>query len=260
MKDSTNNQMACLHAYQSSDPAVWSGDQYYGVYQSKVGTEFEVRLARSNDLMQWNFVRTLIANADMPFIKQANGSSWLLLTHEQWMTKGSRVPSRLGFKLYYNESQLFQGVHFNSFIAPLSVGKVHNIEGTPNIYDAQMVKRNNMWVVDASIGFHFNSKKGVDQVASGTLTSFGPTDMQPAFSGQHKDDAYDQLFINKGAIGNIGQRKAGTVLGTHICTQEVRALIISAPPYTPPTITPPSHHPPPLSSGQCRKDAAHHLG
>jgi hypothetical protein len=99
MKDSTSNQMACVHAYHAHNPAIWSGNRYYAVYQAMVGDEFQVRLARSNDLMEWTFVRTLVANADMPFIKQVNGSDWLLLTHEQWMTSKSRTPSRLGFKV-----------------------------------------------------------------------------------------------------------------------------------------------------------------
>jgi hypothetical protein len=126
----------------------------------------------------------------------------------------------LNHKLYYNESDLLAGNHFNSFIAPLTVGKPTNIEGTPSIYDAQLVLRSGLYVVDASIGFHFNSREGVDQVAYGSLSSFGPTSMEPTFSGQHRADVYDDLFIKNGAIGNIGQRKAGTVLGTHICTQE----------------------------------------
>jgi hypothetical protein len=91
--------------------------------------EYEVRLARSSDLMQWTFVRTLLPNADMPFLKKvttgsgsSSDASWILLTHEQWMRPGSETPSQLGFKLYYNESQLAAGDPFNSFVAPLTPG------------------------------------------------------------------------------------------------------------------------------------------
>jgi hypothetical protein len=39
--------------------------------------EYEVRLARSSDLMQWTFVRTLLPNADMPFLKKVTTGSIL---------------------------------------------------------------------------------------------------------------------------------------------------------------------------------------
>ena len=118
MKDSAGQQMACVHAYESRWPG--SGSRYYSVYQSLVGTEFDVRLARSDDLMHWTFVRTLLSNADMPFISfpaepsreiaevfntsagfqpeirsPVNSDGWILLTHEQWMKPNSRAPSQL---------------------------------------------------------------------------------------------------------------------------------------------------------------------
>ena len=89
-------------------------------------------------MMSWTYRRTIVSNADMPFLKRVDKGQdgWLLLAHEQWMNSGSRLPSRLGFKLFYNESQLLLGDHFNSFIAPLSVGQRSQLEGTPSIYTA----------------------------------------------------------------------------------------------------------------------------
>ena len=125
LKDSDGLQMACCHVFQAKDLSAWSGSRYFATYHVKVGTEFQVRLSRSSDLLNWTFVRTLIGNADMPFLSRptpaaeaaAEGSwdtQWILLTHEQWMTPGSRSPSQLGFKIYYNESDLAAGTHFNS--------------------------------------------------------------------------------------------------------------------------------------------------
>jgi hypothetical protein len=53
----------------------------------------------------------------------------------------------------------------------------------------------------------------------GTLSSFGPTAQQPTFAGRPNTD-YNDVFIAHGAIGNIGQRRAGVVDGTHFCAQE----------------------------------------
>ena len=228
MKDDQGAQMACVHVYEAQDQSAWEGQRYFSVYHALVGSEFEVRLARSDDLMTWSFVRTLLHNADMPYISRTSGevqTTWLLLTHEQWMNPGSTIPSQLGFKLYYNESDLAQGGHFNSFVAPLTVGRV--IEGTPSIYRATALLREGYVVVDVDVGFHYNDEHGKDQVASGKLTSFGPTVLKPAFSGA-SNGAYNALFISKGAIGNIGQRRAGVISGTHLCAQE--ANIGSMPP------------------------------
>lgn len=231
LKDSQGAQMACVHVYAAADPSAFGGDGYFGVYQSFVSSagmtafrgdaagEFEVRLASSSDLMTWTFRRTLLQNADMPFIARAS-NGWLLLAHEQWMNPGSQVPSRLGFKLFYNERKLVDGEHFNSFIAPLSVGKPTQIEGTPSIYQVTMVERQGYQMLDAAIGFHFNNEDGIDQVAAGTLHSFGPSVVDPSLEGQRRVDDYDDAFIAHGAIGNIGQRDAGTVNGVHLCVQE----------------------------------------
>ena len=61
-----------------------------------------------------------------------------------------------GFKLYYNHTELMAGRHFNSFLAPLSVGQHTGLEGTPNVYSAELVLRDGYYMVDAQVGFHFN--------------------------------------------------------------------------------------------------------
>ncbi len=77
-----------------------------------------------------------------PFVLE-NG--WILLAHEQWMRTApgpaSAAPSQLGFKLYYSLSDLLAGSHFNSFVAPLTLGAHSSLEGTPNIYNATVVTR-----------------------------------------------------------------------------------------------------------------------
>ena len=223
MHDDQGQQLGVVHIDSiRGDKSPWGGHSYLGVYHAHVGNEFQVRLASSPDMMSWTFRRTLVSNADMPYLYRvdADTDGWLMLAHEQWMTPGSQVPSRLGFKLYYNEANLLAGDHFNSFKAPLTVGQPTSIEGTPCIYAAARRMQNNLVVVDADIGFHFNDKSGIDQVGQGRLTSFGPTVIQPSWGGTRRSDAYDQLFIDKGAVGNIGQRAPGKIHGVHIQLQE----------------------------------------
>lgn len=111
------------------------------------------------------------------------------------------------------------GKHFNSFVAPLSVGSGSGLEGTPNIYNATLTTRDGFYVVDAAIGFHYNDGSGVDQVAHGQLISFGPTAVQPVWTAS-PSTAYNERFKQAGAVGNIGQRDAGIVDGTLFVVQE----------------------------------------
>ena len=192
--------------------------------------EYQVRLATSSDLIHWEFVRTLIPNADMPYALRpdvaADGPeaarTWIVVTHEQWMTSGSRIPSNIGFKLYATEADLAGGVEHGSFIAPLSVGAGQSIEGTPGFYAASVrVDGNGVAVVDADVGLHFNDGQGVDQVGYGPLVGFGATDagLSPTFSAA-RADAYNDLFISRGGIGNIGQRQSGVLNGVRFIAQE----------------------------------------
>ena len=106
LKDDQGSQMACVHAYPARSPAVWGGGhRYWALYQAKVGSEFQVRLASSSDLVSWAFRRTLLQNADMPYASRPapathDGASddddgWIVVTHEQWMRPGSSLPSQL---------------------------------------------------------------------------------------------------------------------------------------------------------------------
>lgn len=223
LKDDTGTQMDCLHVDAIlGDKSIWGGHGYLGLYHANANGQYSVRLASSPDMMSWTYRRTVVSNADMPFLKRVDKGQdgWLLLAHEQWMNPGSRLPSRLGFKLFYNESQLLHGDHFNSYIAPLSVGQQSQLEGTPSIYTATRSTVKGLVVVSADIGFHFNNDEGIDTVASSTLESFGPTVLVPRWNNPHEETRYNRMFIDKGAIGNIGQRAPGTISSMHISLQE----------------------------------------
>jgi hypothetical protein len=225
LKDSTGLQMASLHLLPQTEGATPKDRTYHAVYMSMLPKAlWEVRVANSTDLVHWTFHRKLLPNADMPYAHQLE-NGWILLVHEQWMKispgPGSEEPSRLGFKLYYSLSDLLAGRHFNSYVAPLTVGTHSSLEGTPNIYNATLVERDGLLMVDAQIGFHYNDEKGVDTVAHGSLTSFGPTSKEAEIGWVTASaTGYDAAFKKVGCVGNIGQRDAGELGGKAVVMQE----------------------------------------
>ena len=146
------------------------------------------------------------------------------------MNAQSSLPSQLGFKLYHNETQLLYGEYFNSYVARLSLGRKSQLEGTPSIYEIQQYTVDDMFVVSADVGFHYNNDEGVDQVGYGTLQNFGPVVIEPSFTEQQDAIVYNDMFIDQGAIGNIGQRAPGFIHETHLCIQEANVG------HQPPTI------------------------
>lgn len=214
LQDDTGKQMACTHVVPGTHAP------YVALSHAQVGSEFEVRLATSDDLLSWTFGHAVLPNADMPYPFTVAANGWVVVVHEQWMNAGSQLPSRLGFKLWYNASDLAAGAPpFNSFLAPLTVGAHSQLEGTPNVYGASMVTRQGLQTLDLVVGFHYNDRDGVDQVAQGALTSFGPASLTPSWAARAAT-AYDQKFIAAGAIGNIGQRDAGALDGVDFVLQE----------------------------------------
>ena len=95
------------------------------------------------------------------------------------------------------KADLMLGRHFNSFVAPLTAGEKNGLEGTPNVYNASLVHRDGLYMVDATIGFHYNDAAGVDQVGHGTIRSFGPTDVTPTWEGGPAT-TYTAAFIRAG--------------------------------------------------------------
>ena len=234
LKDSEGLGMDCVHVDYIRNESVSAdyldGDMYIGLYHHSVDKEFQIRLASSKDLVNWTYRRTLLKNADMPFLYRVQNSTWMFLTHEQWMRPNSQKPSQLGFKLWYSEYHLVSGEPpFNSFVAPLTLGAKSQWEGTPNVYSANMSasgselegtptiysanmskdENSGLFVVNADVGFHFNDDDGKDQVATAKLLRFGPTTLTPVYKDAKEAVAYNDLFIDKGAVGNIGQRAPG---------------------------------------------------
>lgn len=211
----TNEQkyrMDALHVMELKKQAnINKYGRYVGVYHYKNGgpLDFEIHLATSKDLMNWTFRKVLLSHADMPYILRAKSSeiseeeSWIVLAHEEWQKNGT---CKLAFKTYYDEDVLLAGAHSFCYTADITVSD-KGLEGTPNIYSADLLLRDNRWVVDLKVGFHYNKKVSTkagarDMVGTATLTNFGKTAIwkaQPATN-------YNKHITLQGATGNVGQR------------------------------------------------------
>jgi hypothetical protein len=234
LKDDRGLQMSCVHVREAGDSTLWGGHAFLGFYHSRVNGEFEVRVASSDNLMTWTFRRTLLANADMPFVTQlpaldeggSEGPPAFLLAHEQWMRPGSQAPSQLGFKLYADEAALSAGRASASFTAPIGLAERSKLEGTPSLYQASWAlghaDSDEPPTVTADVGFHFNDDQGKDQVARARLSGLGlgAGGNATAVLKEYRADAYNNLFIRAGAVGNIGQREGGSLFGVDFVAQE----------------------------------------
>ena len=124
--------------------------------------------------------------------------------HGKWMNESasgtSLSPSQIGFKLFYNSSDLLNGRIRSSWTAP-SFGK-SGLDGTPNFYNCEM-KKGKKSVVEAEIGFHFwDGTRDVN--ASARVTNLfspnGETAWEPV--ALH---SFNNKLIARGVTGNIGQ-------------------------------------------------------
>jgi len=202
LHDSQGASMDGLNVVQSN-AGQWY--RYYGVYHSLIANEYQVRLAASVDLLQWTFVRTLLTNADNPYIYSLgrgnqNTTGWIQLAHGQWISPGSKPPCQLGFKMYSNESEFFAGAYFATFTAPLMAGI--DLMGTPNIYGAYL-SGNGRQCIDSTIGFNYRNNS-VDHVMIASLVCFGDAKLAPTWSMLYSE--YEDSMRRFGVTGSIGQR------------------------------------------------------
>ena len=206
LRDSAGNQMACVSVIDLADSKFKYAAVYHSNYKAGRGQRFKINLSVSNDLVDWTYVRTLVDTADMPRIRKANGGKWLVMTHEQWMNESrngaSSSPSRIGFKLYYDTSDLLAGKIRSTWNAPSF--SQSGLDGTPNFYVYDMKKVDDWWIVEAQIGFHYwNGKRDVNATATvkKLFSPAGGTNWKPVSL-----DRFNNRLIRLGATGNIGQR------------------------------------------------------
>jgi hypothetical protein len=222
-KDNQGNQMEVIKVLDLVGQSAKYAAVYYTPYVVSGGYRYRVNLATSDDLVHWTYIRTLVDNADMPDIRQVNNGSWLILAHEQWINGGttgpSQAPCRVGFKLFYDSTDLLNGTIRASWLAP---SYVSDLNGTPNIYEAHLTLYNNYWAADLLVGFHYwNGTQ--DENAYATVLKFalpqGGTAWNPTNASgynQHLADAgvndlglRDNFAVSSG-IYNVQEGNLGT--------------------------------------------------
>jgi hypothetical protein len=176
---------------------------YHTPYSVPGGSRFKINLAVSNDLMNWTFVRMLLDDADMPKIVELSGSTWVVITHEQWLgiPISSTAPCRVAYELFYNLTDLMNGAIRATWIAPQYKS---DLNGTPSIFNVQLVLTGGKLGVNGQFGFHYwNGTRDVNAFTTieNLFNPGGGTVTRPATA-----TGYNNLLVNSGVSGNIGQR------------------------------------------------------
>jgi hypothetical protein len=201
--DNQGNPMQSPSIIQMTGESYAYAAVYHTPYSVTGGFRYKINLAVSDDLIHWTFVRTLIDNADMPKIVEVSGSDWVLIAHEQWLgaSVASTAPCQVAFALFYDLGDLMNGTIRASWIAPQYES---DLNGTPSIYNAQLVSNGGEYVVNGQFGFHYwNGTRDVNAFTTidNLFDPQGGTVSYPATA-----TGYNNLLINAGVSGNIGQR------------------------------------------------------
>jgi hypothetical protein len=155
----------------------------------------QVFIAQSFDLLNWERLRRLVSNADMPAIGIDIATGRVLLAYEHFLSSKAKWPCAIGVRVYKSIDTLISGRPVGTFTAPNTISR---IEGTPNIYRFDPLAG----VVE--LGFHYQNETLLrDQVARATLLHFpGKASWEAA-----PDAKYNAMMTRAGVTGNIGGRE-----------------------------------------------------
>ena len=172
---------------------------YLAVYHPLLNNSFQVRLARSVDLLDWTYVATLEANASQPTVEKLSDGSFLVAYEKEGSGTTCRGSgSCLGFEHYANAAALISANPSRTVTVNRTLSSCN--EGTPNIYAATLNPDMNHSIIN--VGFHYFSGCNLDRQAVGTLTNFSSWKVQA-------DANLNTLFTNLGTVkGNVGDRDA----------------------------------------------------
>eukprot|EP00039_Didymoeca_costata_P003365 m.67171 g.67171 ORF g.67171 m.67171 type:complete len:240 (-) comp11867_c0_seq5:624-1343(-) len=114
-KDNHGTSLDCLRIISTTVTGVV---RYLGVYHHmrKDIKKYQIHLAQSFDLMQWEFLRVLVTNADMPSFGVDVRTGWILLVYEDFISGSGLVPCSIGIRLYKGQCLLWR---LETFISPL---------------------------------------------------------------------------------------------------------------------------------------------
>ncbi len=143
---------------------------YLGIYHYRTNEHFTLKIASSNDLINWNFIADLDADSSMgDIIKLPEGD--FLVAYE----KSNGAESFINIRHYDNIDKLKSGAFSKEIALPRSLSQSN--EGTPNFIKVEKKPfniENNSQDWEGSkinLGFHYYTGT-VDKNATGTLSDF----------------------------------------------------------------------------------------
>jgi hypothetical protein len=185
------------------------GGGYLAVYHHLIANAFQVRLARSENLMVWHDAITLENAASQPTIAALSDGGFVVAYEKRGAgATCAGSGSCLGFRYYANSQALVTNSYdwrSGTVVLNRTLSTCH--EGTPNIYAATLNPDIRHSVI--SVGFHYHRDCQLDQQAQGTLTNFSAWTAQP-------DSNLNTLFSNYGPPkiqGHVGDRDAFSYQG-----------------------------------------------
>jgi hypothetical protein len=172
---------------------------YLAVYHHLISNAFQVRLAKSTDLLTWEYVATLENGASQPTVAMLSDGSFVVAYEKDGSGTSCRGSgSCLAFEHYADVTALLMAKPARSIVVNRTLSSCN--EGTPNIYAATLSPDLNHSIIN--VGFHYFSGCNVDRQAIGTLTNFSTWKTQT-------DSNLNTLFTSLGTIkGNVGDRDA----------------------------------------------------
>jgi hypothetical protein len=177
---------------------------YLAVYHHLLDNVFRVRLATSDNLLDWHYVTTLEHGASQPTVAALSDGGFVVAYEKDGSgTSCGGSGSCLAFKHYRDLAALLAGTHDRAAVVNRTLSSCN--EGTPNIDAATLDPDIDRSIID--VGFHYFRGCDVDRQAIGTLTNFS--------SWQARTDSnLNALFTGLGTIkGNIGDRDAFSYQG-----------------------------------------------
>lgn len=179
---------------------------YLGVYHVLERGSFTVKLATSNDLVDWTFRTDLAAHGSQPTIAAlADGGYVVAYESNADCTGLGRWPHRscLRFLYYPSFPALLSAAASRTFRAPRTLSRCN--EGTPSLQAVRLARDIDHSTI--SVAFHYHRDCAVDRQARGTLQDFRTWSARAV-------PGLDRALEAFGIRGNIGDRDGIVYRGT----------------------------------------------
>ena len=185
LRDNQGRSMDCLK--------VWSMNhgEYMAIYHSFKEGVFSVRLARSKNLLDWQFLVCLDEHASQPNIWQSANGPFIAAYEKD-------APNSCWIKLrfYPDYAHLIQA----KFSAEYDIQRTlaPTAEGTPSFESVRLID-NQIDQSEIHLRFHYYKRAEVDRLAEGRLTNFRQWEAKPL-------DQINRQIKKQGSSGNFGDR------------------------------------------------------